>query len=507
MKGPATKLAAILLLIPILLITYRVVWLGYPLFPTAPGETWNLSFEARLMATSDGIQIEVGLPQESDSRKILSEQTVSGLLDLDLIRDPPNRYGVWSAPLEKGEAFIAYRVNLLLRPSEQTSDDEPSLEEYPPEISEEEQELAERLVGKWRDLPLPQRLRAVTEAAYGNWEKTRPRQQDLEAWLAVEEKHKPMVALLLLLRSAKIPARAVQGLRLENRVTDEPLTWLQAWSGGKWANIDLATGQTYQNTRALLPLSIGRPEIVLAAGTISQIRWDVRRTVTSTWLLHFDQIKKSSEWLNRLSLFHLPPEFQATFRVLLLVPISALLVCIFRNMVGFPVFGIFMPVLMALAFRSTGLAYGLGIFAFVILIGYLFRRGVNNLRLLLVPRLSVLLSIVIFSITIFAVVGSLYNIREFMAVGLLPIVILTMTIERFFIIVEESGVQEAIRTALGTATVATVSYGILLWEPLQLTFFVYPELIFAVAAFQLLIGRYTGLRLSELGRFRALRGT
>ncbi len=49
------------------------------------------------------------------------------------------------------------------------------------------------------------------------------------------------------------------------------------------------------------------------------------------------------------------------------------------------------------------------------------------------------------------------------------------------------------------------SFLIIQWETLQLTFFVYPELISAVAALQLLLGRYTGFRLSELVRFRAFR--
>jgi hypothetical protein len=44
------------------------------------------------------------------------------------------------------------------------------------------------------------------------------------------------------------------------------------------------------------------------------------------------------------------------------------------------------------------------------------------------------------------------------------------------------------------------------FEPLQLTFFVDPELLLAVAALQVLIGRYIGYRLSELIRFRKLGG-
>jgi len=507
MKSPAIKLAVVLLLISTALIAYRIVWLEYPLFPTVPGQTWHVSFEAGLKPGADGIQLEVGLPQDDATRRILSEETVSGLLNLDIVRDELNRFAVWSG-LVDDEIFAAYRARILVQLTIRSPNNPPQLPAYPVMTSKTEQDLAERLVRKWLERPLPQRLVAVTAAAYGDWEKTNPSPPDLESWLTTEDRHDQSTTTLLLLRAARIPARSVHGLRLtRSAVQEEPLTWTQAWTGDRWVDIELATGVYYKDPASLLPLAIGRPAVVLAAGEIVRTRWDIRREITSTWLLHFDRITKSTDWLNELSLFNLPPEFQDTFRVLLLVPLSALVVCVFRNIVGFPVFGIFMAVLMALAFRSTGLTYGLGIFAFVIFIGYGFRRGVDGLRLLLVPRLSVLLSMVIFFIVIFAIIGNIYDVREFMAVGLLPIVILTMTIERFFIIVEESGVREALETALGTAVVSTLTYGIILWEPLQLTFFVYPELIFAVTALQVLVGRYTGFRLSEFGRFRALRGT
>jgi hypothetical protein len=131
----------------------------------------------------------------------------------------------------------------------------------------------------------------------------------------------------------------------------------------------------------------------------------------------------------------------------------------------------------------------------------------DKLHLLLVPRLSVLLTLVIASFTVFALVGNKLELRALMAIGLLPFVILTMTIERFFVIVEEAGAYEGFRTAAGSAAVAAITHEILHFEPLQLTFFVYPELLFAVAAFQVLLGRYTGYRLSEIIRFRKLKGS
>jgi len=171
-----------------------------------------------------------------------------------------------------------------------------------------------------------------------------------------------------------------------------------------------------------------------------------------------------------------------------------------------PTFGIFMPMLMALAFRSTGLLYGTIVFAGIIGVGFLVRSVLEKFHLLLVPRLSVILTLVIACFTMLALLGNKLGLREFMAVGLIPFVILTMTIERFFVIVEELGTREALLTTAGSTAVSIITYGIIRWETLQLTFFVFPELLLAVAALQILIGRYTGYRLSELFRFRNLRG-
>lgn len=210
----------------------------------------------------------------------------------------------------------------------------------------------------------------------------------------------------------------------------------------------------------------------------------------------------SGSFLDRWSLLRIPPEFQETFRILLLVPVGTLVVSVLRNLVGLPTFGIFMPVLMALAFRNTGLTYGLGIFAGVILVGYSVRCAVDRLHLLLVPRLSVILTVVIACFTVLAMIGNLLGVRELMAVGLLPFVILTMTVERFFIIVEEKGMREGLITAAGSASVAVASHELINNRALQDTFFLSPELLLAVAAIQVLLGRYTGYRFLEYVRFR-----
>ncbi len=133
--------------------------------------------------------------------------------------------------------------------------------------------------------------------------------------------------------------------------------------------------------------------------------------------------------------------------------------------------------------------------------GFLLRRSLEGLRLLLVPRLSVILTGVILMFTMVALLGNRFGQRGMMAVGLIPFVILTMTIERFFVVAEEAGIKQALRTAAGSAAVASITYQLVDLDPLQLTFFVYPELLLAVAGLQVLVGRYTGYSSRSLFAF------
>jgi len=352
-----------------------------------------------------------------------------------------------------------------------------------------------------------ERIGAAAAAVRGEW-KPVPAAADLDAWSALQKKRGGLRALHILLRAAQVSAQSVEGLRLADEVRSRPLRWIEAWDGSVWKILWPETGEIEADPASLLPLTLGDIRALAASpGRLIGARWSMSRQVTSAWGLHFERLRSSGRFLDRWSLFSLPAEFQGTFRILLLVPIGTLIISVLRNIVGFPTFGIFMPVLMALAFRNTGLFYGLGIFAGVVFLGYAVRSWIDRLRLLLVPRMAVMLTLVIACFTILALAGQHFDLRQFMAVGLLPFVILTMVIERFYLLVEESGVRQGIETALGSAAVSVIAYGIISWESLQMTFFLYPELLAAVAALQVLLGRYTGYRLSELFRFRSLGGT
>ena len=507
MKRPALWLALSLFLLTAATVTYRIGGLGYPVFPTAPGKTWQLAIHVHLVAGEGEAKVLLGLPTENPGRMVMEEKFSSGTLMTSLQREGPNRFGTWSGPLQTEGQDIAYRATILVRPGRAARQLPPKAEAGLDRYAREEAALAKRLAGRWKGLPVADRMRAVAATARGEWKSPPPEMKDLDAWKAFVRKVGREEALVLLLSATDVPGRMVEGLPLAEGIQDQLPLRIESWNGRYWESILPERGEVEIGPSSFLPLAVGGTPAFQALGVkSSDVRWSLSRQVVSGWSLHFERIRRSKRFLDRWSLFHLPPEFQRTFRLLLLVPVGALIIGFLRNMIGFPTFGVFMPVLMALAFRSTGLSYGLGIFAGILLIGYVVRRWMDRLRLLLVPRMAVILTLVIACFTFLALLGNKLGLREFMAVGLLPFVILTMVIERFFVLIEEAGVREGMQTAAGSAAVSVIAYGIISWEPLQLTFFVYPELLAAVAAVQILLGRYTGYRLSELFRFRAIGG-
>jgi hypothetical protein len=508
MKRPALWLAVGLFLVSLSLIGYKVLRLGYPLLPTSSVKAWGLSMEIFFEpagTSGKDIEIKAGLPESRPGQTVIELKDLSGSLRFNILPEGLNQIGVWSGNPEGGKA-ISYHATVLLNPKRLATPRLPGPDSFPAIIADKsEQVLARRLVERWRSLDTSERLKAISSTAKGVWRKPQPEDDDSKRWSEIQKKYGTEGALMILLRTAEFPIRKVQGFVLVESAAAQPDRWFAIWTGKRWKPMQAETGDLYSESVRLFPLMVGDTPLVSISGAkLQEVRWGLSKQTLSRWRVHFERIQRSTRFFNRWSLFTLPKEFQESFHIILLVPIGVLMISVLRNIVGFPTFGIFMPVLMALAFRSTGLAYGLAIFGGVVSIGYLLRRGIDRLHLMLVPRLSFLITFVILAFAIFALIGSKLGIREFMAVGLLPFVILSMTIERFFILIEESGASVALRTAAGSAAVAAITYKILEIDPLQLTFFVYPELLLAIMGLLLLLGKYSGYRLSEVLRFKIL---
>lgn len=202
------------------------------------------------------------------------------------------------------------------------------------------------------------------------------------------------------------------------------------------------------------------------------------------------------------SIYALPVEQQGIFKGLLLIPVAALVVVVMRILVAIRTSGTFMPVLIALAFIQTTLFIGLLIFIGLVGIGIWIRSYLSRLNLLLVSRVAAVIIVVILLMAVLAVVSYKLGLDQALTVTFFPTVIVAWTIERMSILWEEEGGHEVLVRGGGSLLVAVLAYMAMSNTLVAHLTFNFPELMLSLLGLILLLGKYTGFRLSELYRFR-----
>jgi hypothetical protein len=308
--------------------------------------------------------------------------------------------------------------------------------------------------------------------------------------------------MVALCRSINIPARLVTGFEIKQQLDNvKPLVWVEVFLDQSWVPFDPTNGFTRYLPMNFVPVRKGGDEPVRATGASKYTAaYSIVRDEPPESVLQAGKPGPSQIF----DLTRLPIPMHTVLRVLLLLPFGALITAIVRNVVGIGTFGTFSPALLAMSFIYANWQTGVAILLIVVMAGVVSRSFLERLRLLAVPRLSIILTIAILCV-VFGMSILYYLLPEVVTDAvLLPMVILTMLIERFYVTTEEDGLVYTVQLAAGTLLVAALVYAILAWEEVGQFVLVYPEShLFTIAVF-ILLGRYAGYRITELWRFRDL---
>ncbi|MGH0031086.1 MAG: UUP1 family membrane protein [Myxococcota bacterium] len=497
--------------------TWKAVGLGLPVIPSDPEGLWRVELEVSTRGQRTRGSVTATLPSTGPGQLVSDEHMLSDRLLFTIRREDGQRVGVWSGVLDGVHNLIhGFRVKLApgrvpLSEKDQQPPPRELLATYggsTQDLPTDAPEVAELLASL--QLPEPEdaigRLRTLFAFVADEIALVEGESDDaLLALLAREGSEQGKARLLCtLLRAAGIPARVVLGLSLHDDRDPRPRTWVEAFAGRRWVPMSPSEGFFAARPADWVRLHTGGGEPVRGTGVsaMSYRYRALRERLSSAELAAL--MKPPNPVLANLSLYRLPVATQSALRLLLLVPVGALLMAFMRNLVGVPTFGTFLPVLVALALRGTDLLPGLAMVSSVILVGVFSRVLLDRLHLLLVPRLCILLSTVVLTVALFAAMGRGLDSRNLFGGVLLPIVILAMLIERFSITSSEEGWREACTRLAWTALVAVCIYPVFQSELAASVFFGFPELILCVMGALVWVGGYTGYRLFELVRFRTL---
>jgi hypothetical protein len=306
--------------------------------------------------------------------------------------------------------------------------------------------------------------------------------------------------LIVLLRSRSIPARLVTGLTLTKGPEQRAHNWVEAWVDQRWLPMCPVYHRFGEVPPTYVVFAYGETPVV-AGRHVSDLQYAflVEKAGPESATAEAGPLRRA---FLAVSLCMLSPTDQELVRFLLLLPLAALIVCVFRNVIGLASFGTFAPALLGLAFREFHSMPGLLVFISIVLVGWRMRRVLNSYHLLQVPRTAFLLSLVVVLLIGLVVLANFRSLAATKYVSIFPLVILTGMIERFWTLETEDGTAASFRTLLQTMIIAATIALVLSFHALVNHLFSYPEMIGLIMAAQLLLGRYTGYRLSELFRFR-----
>ncbi|MFW6114207.1 MAG: 7TM domain-containing protein [bacterium] len=310
-----------------------------------------------------------------------------------------------------------------------------------------------------------------------------------------------------LCRASGIPARLIRGLELKETYNASAHFWAEAFVDGKWKPFDPENGYQEQMPHQYVTVRRSRLPITRGSGV-----GDFRERISIAEIRPLTGLHSAKLWPDRnfhvaeiLNLRRLPVELHSTLAVLLLFPLAALITAFFRTTVGVDTVGSFTPALLALSFVHTGWHISMLLLALVLVIGLSGRALLDRMKLLLLPRLSIILTLVVLGMILGVSIIEQFAVTSTSGLVLLPMVIMTMLVERFYVANEEEGTGYSVQLIAGTLVVAFFCYLILNWQAAGQVLLSYPELHFFTMAALIMLGSYRGYRLMEVWRFRDLR--
>lgn len=475
---------------------------GYPLKPGVVGESWTVQARLAILPGDGPVRATLTLPAATPGFGRLQENFVSRGFGLDVQESPYHRSATWTVRRASNIQHLYYRAQFFPDPNQRDFAPPPGY----PDVPQLEEPFATALSSVTDEV----RSRSADIASFaaamlGQINSASP-SAEIELFLASPEFDGERIDVArTLLAGARIPTEQINGFLLSDGDRQAtPVTWLAVHNEQQWLFFDPETGRQVLPDNLLVWWQGSGSPLELEGAELVQLDWSIRRNEIGSLILAEQRAEQQGFALAGLSLLSLPVHTQSVYAVLLLVPVGAFVMILMRNIVGVRTFGTFMPVLIALSFNETGLIGGLLLFALVVAVGLMFRFYLERLRLILVPRLTAVVTIVVILMVGLSMLSAQLGWEVGLSVGLFPMVILTMVIERMSIVWEERGPQDALLEGTGSAFVAGIAYLVMGLEQIRYLVVVYPELLLVLLGVTIVLGRYSGYRISELFRFRDL---
>lgn len=479
-------------------IYYKIRYWGFSFQPNQMTDVWTVEANISFEPTGDPIRVSISRPINTGSFKILDENIIAPRYQ---VQKDSKRIILSSSPRQKNQN-IYYRVLLYDNVAEKKGikDDKPHKVDIPL-WDEQRKAVAYTILDRSKAQEgdrVQQIIRLLSQT---------PPDETVLAFMPERKSLKETADVICdLLAFERIPVHIVRGVRLEkDKKTFKSDVMIEAYLDSQWIIYNIETGEKGLPKDFIIFQRGGNSLVDVEGGENSLTRFSVMKSLTSSFNMAEHRAKTAhQEKLFAYSMYSLPLSEQNSLKWLMIFPLAILVVVVMRNMVGLKTMGTFTPMLIAMALVETGFVAGLVCFSIIVIIGLLIRAGLSRLNLLLVPRISAVVIFVILMIQIFTILGYHFHWDIASSALFFPIIIMAWIIERASIIWEEEGLKNAGKEVFFSVVVAVFTYFIIVNDYIRHIMFAFSELNLVLLFIVMLLGTYTGYRLTELIRFAPL---
>ena len=493
-------IVVVLIVVGVGAAAYKHVKLGFPFFPGEKERAWTVEATISFVADGGPVEVSVNRPDRSETMAVLEKKSVTP----GYVVSKKGGRAVWKGEDKHGPQKMFFRSTTYRRSGGDAKDHGDV--KYPGVIV----------------FKAPHELAAdgIVSAAQGD--KTSSESVARAILTALNDPMNDNASLLLtdadayggavrlacgLMARAGVKARTMKGLNLDDSKRKQKLKSYIEIEGGAGAKLLNPRTAEFENRDAFLAWQQNGESIIeIVGGSGGEVSFSVISDEISAQKAAVQHGKYSGNVLIDFSIYSLPIAQQNTFKLLLLIPIGALIIVILRNLVGIETSGTFMPILIALVFLQVNLLAGLSLFIIIVGIGLILRYYLSSLNLLLVPRISAVLVFVILIYVAVSVISIKMGIEAGLMVTFFPMIIIAWTIERMSILWEEEGPKDVFIQGGGSLFSASIVYLAMRNRYIGHLTYSFPELLLVVLAAIIMIGSYSGYRLTELRRFEPLAG-
>jgi len=485
------------------LAAYKSQMLGVPFWQDQKVDEWLVEAKISFLATGRDVKARLSLPSKAVDQNAGQESGSLGY-HYDVEDDRGEFTAIWSSQeREEGQALY-YRVRFKEGPVSGGEPTPANGEPEAPDIPNLPGSLgtaARSIVGGAKGLSVDSDALFVTFYEQINSANASQEYVLVKRHYEKENLANPKIAMGIdLLGMAGVPARLSYGVRLNDEfVGQQPMPLVEYFDGAAWKVRDpMEPSKILDGRDVFVWHRGGGPLLDVTGGENSKVTFTVVKDRIP--LSRLTDLRESPLLIS--TILALPVSERAVFRYIVLIPLGAFVVVVMRNIIGIPTLGTFMPVLLALALLEIKPVQGITMFAILVGAGLWFRFLLSRMNLLVVPRVAACVVIVTLLMMLMGVISFQLGMSVGIKITLFPMIIIAWTLERMSLIWEEEGKRSAFTQVGGSVLVAVCAYYFMKVSQIQYWAFYFPEMLLILLAGILLIGRYTGYRLSELIRFK-----